>query len=95
MYLKSYYENICNRNSCTIWKKNSDWDDQVIVTGGNTSPANVNVYNYGYGFDKELATLKTGRWSHGCGQYINKDGQTVNGNFKILYLKYLKYLNRI
>ena len=58
--------------ACTI-----ELDDLVVVTGGRYNPTRADVYDID-GWSKELPELINGRWSHGCGKYINTDDKMVN-----------------
>ena len=53
-------------------------EDKVILTGGGNNPhRSVNVYNT-QGWLENLPDLKQGRYSHGCGYYINNENKEVN-----------------
>jgi len=61
------------RDACLINAKGSE----VFITGGQSSEDVVEKYNKN-DFSKEaLPKLKTGRYSHGCGSYLDSDGNTV------------------
>ena len=59
-------------SACSI-----ELDNKVIVTGGTFNQTRVFVYNMD-GWIMELPQLITGRFGHGCGQYINTDDKMVN-----------------
>jgi len=60
------------RNACLI-----DIGGSVIVTGGQSSEDVVEKYNKDT-FEKEaLPSLKTGRYTHGCGSYKDNEGNTI------------------
>ena len=63
------------RSGCSI-----QLEDKVILTGGRdqegNTMANVTVYNNG-GFVKDMPSLNTGRFYHGCGHYVNSDNKMV------------------
>ena len=66
----------------------------MIVIGGSYNPTRVDVYNID-GWSRELPQLNTGRWGHGCGQYINTNDKIVNyttGNNQYQYLHAQVYL---
>ena len=85
----------CFSLACTI-----KLDDRVIVTGGDSFPGDPSSIPYHYQptsvvqYKDEInwrvwEPLNTGRLSHGCGHFINSDGQMVNcfgGNKLYLYL---------
>ena len=48
----------------------------VILTGGANTMSKVTVYN-DEGFVADWPELKTGRFDHGCGHYINTDNKVV------------------
>ena len=48
----------------------------VILTGGKNSKTKVTVYN-NEGFVADWPELKTGRYEHGCGQFVNTDNKEV------------------
>ena len=54
-----------------------EFDDQIAVTGGWNTRPRVDVYNMD-GWYRELPRLNTGRYQHGCGQYINAYDKMVN-----------------
>ena len=49
--------------------------EMVILTGG-TKENKVTVYNND-GFVEDWPELKTGRFNHGCGHFINTDNKVV------------------
>ena len=49
--------------------------EMVILTGG-TKENKVTVYN-NKGFVEDWPELKTGRFNHGCGHFINTDNKVV------------------
>ena len=59
------------RFACSI-----EMAEVVILTGGADTMSLVTVYNNA-GFVEELPSLNTGRWSHGCGHFVNTDNQVV------------------
>ena len=59
------------------WACGIEFDDQLIVTGGYYTLTRVDVYTIN-GWSSELPQLITGRYHHGCGQYINSDDKMVN-----------------
>ena len=74
-----------DRGQCTI-----QFDEYVVITGGIdhqqfSTSATVAAYN-DYGDRRDLQPLVEGRGFHGCGHYIDNDGNMVN----IPYLKFLK-----
>ena len=60
----------CFRYACSIELK-----EMVILTGG-TKENKVTVYN-NKGFVEDWPELKTGRFNHGCGHFINTDNKVV------------------
>ena len=48
----------------------------VILTGGKNSKTKVTVYN-NEGFVADWPELKTGRYEHGCGHFVNTDNKVV------------------
>ena len=66
----------------------------MIVTGGETTPSKVSVYNAAYGFLEDLPPLKNGRYYHACGHYIDTNDMLVSLLQKIYLEKLLsKYLH--
>ena len=57
--------------SCAI-----ELDSKVIVTGGDNAPRQVTVYTLA-GWAADLPSLRTSRWLHGCGHFVNTDNQVV------------------
>ena len=69
-----------NAGQCTI-----QFDDYVIITGGWYGFSNKVVLYEDDGHLIDLNPLVHGRAFHGCGHYIDNDGNMVN----IPYLKFL------
>ena len=59
------------RYACSIELK-----EMVILTGGKNSKTKVTVYN-NKGFVADWPELKTGRYEHGCGHFVNTDNKVV------------------
>jgi len=59
------------RNACIIQQK-----DSAVITGGDTDLEVVERYDKN-GKTKSLPKLNTGRWAHGCGSYLDKEGKMV------------------
>ena len=59
------------RYACSIELK-----EMVILTGGQYTESKVTVYN-NEGFVKDWPELKTGRYNHGCGHFVNTDNKVV------------------
>jgi len=59
------------RFACSI-----EMAEVVILTGGADTRSLVTVYNNA-GFVGDLPSLNTGRYSHGCGHFVNTDNQVV------------------
>ena len=72
-------------------------DDKVILTGGLPSIAaahvmgKATVYNHS-GFVEDLPELNVKRWQHGCGHFVDENGQKVYLiiNFNIDVIGYFK-----
>ena len=56
-----------------------EFEDQIIVTGGQYTNKIVSVYNDD-GWVKDLPTLKIGRFYHTCGHY-SSDNDLVKGTY--------------
>ena len=58
-------------------------DDTYIITGGRDTQTQVlaqttvSRYNNN-GWKEDLPSLNTGRYEHGCGSYLNNDGNRVS-----------------
>ena len=63
----------CFRHACSIDVKETE---KVILTGGRYTKTKVTVYNT-EGFVEDWPELKTGRFNHGCGHFINTDNKVV------------------
>ena len=48
----------------------------VVLTGGLYTKTRVTVYN-SEGWVEDLPSLNMGRYSHGCGHFVNTDNQVV------------------
>ena len=59
------------RYACSIELK-----EMVILTGGVYTQSKVTVYN-NEGFVEDWPELKTRRYSHGCGHFVNTDNKVV------------------
>ena len=57
--------------SCAI-----ELDSKVIVTGGDNAPRQVTVYTLA-GWAADLPSLRTSRWLHGCGHFVNSEDKQV------------------
>ena len=68
--LKVLYVN-CFRHACSIELK-----EIVILTGGYYTQSKVTVYN-NEGWVADWPELKTGRYTHGCGHFVNTDNKVV------------------
>ena len=62
------------RHSCAI-----EFEDEVIVTGGNWRRSTVSVYNDD-GWVQDLAPLNKGRYGHACGHYTSDNDLVINSN---------------
>ena len=51
-------------------------EETVIITGGYDIKTKVTVYNT-EGFLAKWPDMNTGRYSHGCGHFVNTDNQVV------------------
>ena len=49
----------------------------VVLTGGLYTKTRVTVYN-SEGWVEDLPSLNMGRYSHGCGHFVNMDNQVVS-----------------
>ena len=70
-HLKVLYVD-CFRHACSIELK-----EMVILTGGEYTESKVTVYN-NEGFVADWPELKTGRYNHGCGHFVNTDNKVVS-----------------
>ena len=61
------------RHACSIDVKETE---KVILTGGRYTKTKVTVYNT-EGFVEDWPELKTGRYTHGCGHFVNTDNKVV------------------
>ena len=59
------------RFACTI-----QFDEQVVMTGGEFTKTRVSVYGI-QGWVEDLPGLLEGRFGHGCGHYVNNYNKTV------------------
>jgi hypothetical protein len=59
------------RDACIIQEQ-----DSAVITGGGTDLQVVERYDKN-GKTETLPKLNTGRWAHGCGSYLDKEGNTV------------------
>ena len=66
------------RYACSIELK-----EIVILTGGQYTESKVTVYN-NEGFVADWPEVKTGRYSHGCGHFVNTNNEVVR-HIYILY----------
>ena len=48
----------------------------MIVTGGDNAPRQVTVYTLA-GWAADLPSLRTSRWLHGCGHFVNSEDKQV------------------
>ena len=60
------------RLACSIQLK-----ELVIITGGKLTANKATVYNT-EGWVEDLPSLNMGRYSHGCGHFVNMDNQVVS-----------------
>ena len=60
----------------TRWACSIQLEEVVIITGGKFTANKVTVYNT-EGWVEDLPSLKQGRYSHGCGHFVNTDNQMV------------------
>ena len=51
-------------------------EEIVILTGGSYTENKVTVYSSS-GWVEDWAPLKTGRYDHACGHFVNTDNQVV------------------
>ena len=58
--------------------------ERVIVTGGELTKTLVTVYDE-QGFVTEWPSLNMGRYGHGCGHFVNDDGQLVSQTLLIRF----------
>ena len=63
----------CFRHACSIDVKETE---KVILTGGKYTKTKVTVYN-NEGWVADWPELKTGRYTHGCGHFVNTDNKVV------------------
>ena len=59
------------RFACSI-----QFDERVVVTGGEFTKTRVSVYDIG-GWIEDLPDLNKGRFGHGCGHYVDDNNKTV------------------
>ena len=59
------------RAACSI-----QFNEKVIVPGGQFTETTVSVYNIG-GWVEDLPDLNTGREQHGCGHYVDSENNMV------------------
>ena len=52
-------------------------EDRVVVTGGSRSGATVQVYTLS-GAQEQLPSLQTGRRSHACAHYLDRQDRVVS-----------------
>ena len=49
----------------------------MIVTGGDNAPRQVSVYTLA-GWAADLPSLRTSRWLHACGHFVNSEDKQVS-----------------
>ena len=72
------YWYFCFSDACAI-----NLGSSVILTGGWYTLTTVSQYNEA-GWEKDLPTLQTGRWNHGCAYFNNDAGSkvsSINSNY--------------
>ena len=57
----------------------------VVLTGGLNTKPQVSVYNSLMGWVEDLPSLNTGRYSHGCGHFVNTGNQVVGQHKNIAF----------
>ena len=68
------------RNPCLLRPSLScaiELDSKVIVTGGDNAPRQVSVYTLA-GWAADLPSLRTSRWLHACGHFVNSEDKQVS-----------------
>ena len=80
-------QNLYFRHSCGIPDPDKE---EFIITGGNhNSGKTVSVYKES-GWDRDLASLKQGRFRHACARYL--DGDTAVKNMHMLIYLGIMYI---
>ena len=82
----SHKKNLYFRHSCGIPDPDNE---EFIITGGDTRTT-VSVYKES-GWDRDLASLKQGRFRHACARYLDGDTAVKNSSFICTYFAKLAY----